>query len=81
MLPVKHPATKILMAVGYCECQRARSLGQAAPACHKKEGAAHILECASIACSMMVDLIGALGCEVGCRILKVCVEREKVVKN
>ena len=27
MLPVKHPAPKIIMAVSYCGCQLARRLG------------------------------------------------------
>ena len=38
MLPVRHPAPKI-MAVNYCLLQLARRLGWAAPAYHKKEGA------------------------------------------
>ena len=41
MLPVKHPAQKILkiMAVNYCGRKLARRLGWAAPAYHKKKGA------------------------------------------
>ena len=37
MLPVRHPAPKILMTVNYCGRQPARLFVWAAPACHKKE--------------------------------------------
>ena len=40
MLPVKRLASKVFMAVNYCGRQLARWLGWAAPAYHKKEGAA-----------------------------------------
>ena len=43
-------------------------LRRAAPVYHKMEGATHILECESIACSMMVDRMGALRCRFGCGI-------------
>ena len=39
MLPVRHLAKKILMAVNYCVHQLFRRLGWSAPAYHKKEGA------------------------------------------
>ena len=41
MLPVEHPAPKMLtiMAVNYCGSQLARRFQWAAPAYHKKEGA------------------------------------------
>ena len=37
MLPVDDLDPKILMAVNYCGCQLARTLGWAAPAYHTKE--------------------------------------------
>ena len=39
MLPVRHLAPKILLAVNYCGRQLARGLGWAVPAYRKKEGA------------------------------------------
>ena len=48
MLPVKHLAQKIIkiMAVNYCGRQLAQWLWRAAPAFHKKEGAApHHVAC------------------------------------
>ena len=39
MLPVRHLAQKILLAVNYCGRQLARRLWWAAPAYHEKEGA------------------------------------------
>ena len=38
MLPVKHLAPKILMAVNYYGHLLARRLGWVAPVCHKREG-------------------------------------------
>ena len=40
MFPVKHLSSKILIAVSYCGRQLARRLGRAAPASHRKGGAA-----------------------------------------
>ena len=39
MLPVKHPAQKIIVVVNYCERQLARRSRWTAPACHKNEDA------------------------------------------
>ena len=82
ILPVKHITPKILKAVNYCGRQLSRRLGWAAPANHKKEGAARNLQCVGIACCMIGDLMGALGCGLGRGILVVCVEgQEKFVKK
>ena len=66
MLPVKHLAPKILIAVNYCGRQLAQRLEWAAPDYHKIEGAApHMLERASLACCMLGGLMGDLGCGLG----------------
>ena len=46
MLPVKHLAPKILMAVNHCRCQLAQRLRLAAPAYHtKKVATLHLGAC------------------------------------
>ena len=60
MLPVRHLAPKIHMAVNYCGSQLDRRLGWAAPASDKKEGA--ILVRTNIAISMAGGMMNAVGC-------------------
>ena len=55
ILPVRLLAQEIIMAVNYCGHQVEQRFGWAVPAYHEKEGAALILEHASLACCMTGD--------------------------
>ena len=61
MLHVKYLAPKIIMPVDYGGRQLAQRLALAAPAYHKKEDAAFVLERSGIACNTTVGLIHGLG--------------------
>ena len=65
MLPVRDLVPKVLMAVSYCGHQLTQMLGWAAIAYYRRKVQPRIMELAGIACSMMGDVMGTLGCELG----------------
>ena len=68
MLPEKHEAPKIIMAVDYCGRHIPGGLGEKLLPTLKMKMQSIILDGADVACKMVAEFIGVLRCRFGCGI-------------